>query len=388
MTTKILCVDDDANILAAYARSLRRQYNLDTALGPETGLKRLAENGPYAVVISDMSMPGMDGICFLARARQIAPDTVRMMLTGNANLQTVMDALHQGSIFRFLVKPTPPDALAQALDAALAQFQLITAERELLEKTLSGSIRVLVEMLATIDPQGFERSQGLRRDMRALAQALGEGDGWQLELTGLLSQIGLVTVPASVVRKLRLGAALREAERAMLARVPEVGHNLLVNIPRLEPVAQAIRYSAKGFDGAGAPADAVRGEDLPLGARLLRVLSDLADLEAGGLSKLGALAVMQRHPERYDPRVLAAAGATLAAREDADALPAARRPSVSLSVRELRIGQTLSEDVLLTDGQLLLSRGHCLTAPLLERLRNSVDLGEVPESLWVERDGA
>jgi response regulator RpfG family c-di-GMP phosphodiesterase len=387
MTTKILCVDDDANILAAYARSLRRQYNLDTALGPETGLKRLAENGPYALVISDMNMPGMDGICFLARARQMAPDTVRMMLTGNADLKTVMDALHQGSIFRFLVKPTPPDALAQALDAGLAQFRLISAERELLEKTLSGSIRVLVEILATIDPEGFERSQGLRRDIRTLAQALGKGDLWQLELAGLLSQIGLVTIPASVVRKLRLGAGLMEAERAMLARVPEVGHNLLVNIPRLEPVARAIRYAGKGFDGSGQPADAVRGEDLPLGARLLRVRSDLSDLEVGGLSKSGALAVMQRHAERYDPRVLAAACAAFAPREDADA-SAARKPSVALAMRDLRVGQTLSEDVLSSDGKLLISRGHCLSEPLLERLRNYVDLNEVQEPLWVERDGA
>lgn len=386
MTAKILCVDDDANVLAAYARSLRRQYNLDTALGPETGLKRLAENGPYAVVVSDMNMPGMDGVCFLSRAKAIAPDTVRMMLTGNADLRTVMDALHQGSIFRFLVKPTPPDALAQALDAGLAQFRLVTAERELLEKTLSGSIRVLVEILATIDPEGFERSQGLRRDMRTLAQALGEGDVWRLELAALLSQIGLVTIPASVVRKLRLGAGLMEAERAMLARVPEVGHNLLVNIPRLEPVARAIRYAGKNFDGTGTPADAVRGEALPLGARLLRVLSDLADLESGGLSKSGALSVMGRHADRYDPRVLAAACAAFAPREDADA-PPARRPSVALAVRDLRVGQTLAEDVRTSDGKLLISRGHCLTDPLLERLRNFVDLNEVAEPLWVEREG-
>lgn len=386
MTTKILCVDDDANILAAYARSLRRQYNLDTALGPETGLKRLAENGPYALVISDMNMPGMDGIQFLARARQIAPDTVRMMLTGNADLKTAMDALHQGSVFRFMVKPTPPEVLAQALDAGLAQFRLVSGERELLEKTLSGSIRVLVEILGTIDPEGFERSQGLRRDMRTLAQALGEGDVWHLELTALLSQIGLVTIPASVVRKLRLGAGLIEAERAMLARIPEVGHNLLVNIPRLEPVARAIRYAGKNFDGSGAPADAVRGEDLPLGARLLRVLSDLADLEAGGLTKSGALSVMQRHPDRYDPRVLNAAGTAFIPRDGAD-VPCVRKPSVALAVGDLRVGQTLSEDVHTSDGKLLVSRGSGLTEPLLERLRNFVDLNEVQEPLCVERDG-
>src|SRR5713226_8642213 len=105
MTTKILCVDDDAHILAAYQRQLRKQFEIDVAQGGEQALESIVSRGPYAVVLSDMRMPGMNGIQFLCRAQEIAPNSVRMMLTGNADQQTAMDAVNEGNIFRFLTKP-------------------------------------------------------------------------------------------------------------------------------------------------------------------------------------------------------------------------------------------------------------------------------------------
>ena len=136
MSTKILCVDDDASILAAYQRNLRKQFPIDVALGGQEGLDAMANKGPYAVIVADMQMPGMNGVQFLTRAEEIAPDTVRIMLTGNADQKTAADAVNQGHVFRFLTKPCAPEELALMLSAALKQYRLVTAERELLEKTL------------------------------------------------------------------------------------------------------------------------------------------------------------------------------------------------------------------------------------------------------------
>ena len=115
MHHRILIVDDEKNLLEAIQRKLRKHFKIETALGPEEGLKALTNRGPFAVVISDLRMPGMDGIQFLSRVKEILPDTVRMMLTGNADLENAIEAVNEGNIFRFLTKPCSPNVLAKAI---------------------------------------------------------------------------------------------------------------------------------------------------------------------------------------------------------------------------------------------------------------------------------
>ncbi len=187
MADKILCVDDDPNILEGYKRQLRKEFELATAVGPEQGLRMVTEQGPFAVVVSDLQMPGMNGIEFLTQVRTHEPDTVRMLLTGNAELQATIDAINQGQIFRFLTKPCTPEALANALKAGLAQHRLITAERELLEQTLSGSIRVLSEVLALVNPEAFGRSARITRYVESIAENLHVSELWSIKTAAMLS---------------------------------------------------------------------------------------------------------------------------------------------------------------------------------------------------------
>ncbi len=101
----VLCVDDDAFILDGFRRQLRNKFNVYTAEGPREGLETVSKNGPFTVIVSDFQMPGMNGIEFLTRVRALAPDSVRVMLTGQADFATAIAAVNQGNIFRFLVKP-------------------------------------------------------------------------------------------------------------------------------------------------------------------------------------------------------------------------------------------------------------------------------------------
>jgi len=172
MNRKVLCVDDDANILEAYQRNLRKQFSIDTAPGGEPALALMDSRGPYAVVVADMQMPGMNGVEFLIQSQRTAPDTARIMLTGNADQKTAVEAVNKGHIYQFLNKPCPPAMLALALENGIRQHSLITAERELLENTLNGSIKMLTEVLASTDPQSFGRGELLRNSMRAFAQSL------------------------------------------------------------------------------------------------------------------------------------------------------------------------------------------------------------------------
>lgn len=137
------------------------------------------------MVISDMRMPGMDGIELLRRVKSTAPDTVRIMLTGNADTETAIAAINQGSIFRFLIKPCSQEIIARTITVALIQERLITAERQLLEQTLSGCLQVLSEVLAS--PAAFSRAERARRYIHHVVTAMKLGNPWQYEVTAILS---------------------------------------------------------------------------------------------------------------------------------------------------------------------------------------------------------
>ena len=170
MNEKVLFVDDDAAVLSTFRRTLRKKFQLITAMGGETALEQIQSKGPFAVVVSDMRMPGMNGVQLLAKIKEKNPDTVRMMLTGYADFNTAMEAVNEGNIFRFLTKPCPPDLLAQALEDAARQYRLIKSEQELLNKTLKGSIQVLIEILSIVDQQSFSQVTKLRDYVRRLSK--------------------------------------------------------------------------------------------------------------------------------------------------------------------------------------------------------------------------
>ena len=382
MSTKILCVDDDANILAGFQRTLRKQFSLDIALGPEEGLAAIKSQGPYAVVVADMQMPGMNGIQFLMKTQEQAPDTVRVMLTGNADQKTAMDAVNQGHVFRFLTKPCSPEELALVLKTGLEQYRLITAERELLGKTLNGSIKMLTDILSILDPQSFGIGQKMREYIRLFAQSLNLKQTWDLELAAMLSQIGFVTIPATVLQKSRAEQGLSGEEKDMLARVPEIGANLLNNIPRLESVAKIVLYQNKNFDGSGFPADKMAGEEIPIGSRILRVLRDLLLIEARNIPRFKALVNMRQCPGRYDPKVLESIAAAfdvfLAAKPSDEAL------TKEIAFKELRVGQVLKANVMTKDGMLIITAGTEVSQVVMEKLHNFAELSGIKEPIYVE----
>lgn len=369
MSEKVLFVDDDPNILAAYKRQLRRQFDIRTACGGAEALAAIKAEGPFAVVVSDMQMPEMNGLQFLREATKLAPETVRMMLTGNADQKTAVDAVNKGHIFRFHTKPFPPEEMAAAVEAGLAQYRLVTAERELLERTLAGSVKVLIDVLSLADPEAFGRTRRLRDWMQAVAAELGLSQAWELNLAAMLAPIGQLTVPAEIRRKLRGGEALSAAERDVVAGTPEAARNLIANIPRLDTVSRIIYYQGKGYDGSGFPKDQVAGEQIPLPARILRVLNDLDPLVSGKTPTPAAIARLERTPGLYDPRVLAAVRSCFGAAGD-EAGQEVQETIEAVGVGRLLAGDRLAEDIEAANGDLVLSADHEISPALVEKLRN------------------
>ena len=237
---RIVCVDDEPRILKGLRRRLGRDYDVSIAESGAEALRLMRTTEPFQVVVSDMRMPGMTGAEFLAVARTEFPDTVRILLTGQSDLDDAIAAVNEGNIFRFLNKPCPPEVLMPALADATEHYRLIQAERELLEGTVRGSVTLLTEILGIKDPVAFNRGTRLRDHVRALAAELEVEGAWDLEVAAMLSQIGYAVVPSDIVARARAGAALSDSEQQLYDSHTKVASELLANIPRLEDVAGMI----------------------------------------------------------------------------------------------------------------------------------------------------
>lgn len=376
MNNKVLLVDDDYNVLQAYTRTLRGKYSIKTANNGADGLEILKEEGPFAVVVSDYRMPEMDGVQFLAQAKEFSPDTIRIMLSGQADLQVSIQAVNEGNIFRFLNKPCPPDQLTKMLNAAIEQYSLVIAERELLEKTLKGSIKLLLELNNAINPHAFSQIVRLRKIANAIAKRLEMANSWEVEIAVMLSQIGCAIIPSEIVKKQFSKEQLTDEESEIFFSHAQIGKSLLRNIPRLEGISEGVYYQFKQFDGKGFPCDQKKGKDIPLLGRILKVVLDFDILSETGLPAPDTIAQMIQKNGYYDPDIISAL--------DAEILSAAKGFVVSaIKSTELVNGMILADDIKDNYGAVLLSKGQEITDMQKLRLLVFSRLGRVNEPIRV-----
>jgi response regulator RpfG family c-di-GMP phosphodiesterase len=358
---KILFVDDDINILDGFRRTLHRKFQVETAVGPIQGLRKFNESGPFAVVVADLKMPKMDGIEFLKRVKEFYPDTVRIMLTGHGDMEVAMEAINNGQVFRFLLKPSSQTVLINTLEAALKQYRLLRAEKEIMENTLSGTINVLIEILNIINEEALGRASRIKRYVRDVAIHLGETDVWLYETGALLSQIGCIILPPQVLKKVRTGEKLEGEELELYFRHPFIASDLIRKIPRMEKIADMIAYQEKHYNGGGVPEDLIRGDKIPIGARILKVVLDFDLLINRGYSRRDSIYKMVKRKGRYDPEVFKAF-LEVVQLEDQYIIKV-------VQIVDLFAFMVLLEDIVALNGILLLKKGYELTSTLIEKLR-------------------
>jgi response regulator RpfG family c-di-GMP phosphodiesterase len=361
MTDNILFVDDEENILAAFRRQLRKQFSLETAKSGQEGLEMLRTYGPFAVVVADLRMPGMDGIQFLTRVKEISPDTIRMMLTGHADLSTAIDAVNEGNIFRFLTKPCPVDALVKAIENGLQQYRLVTAERDLLEKTLKQSINLLTEVLCLANPIAFNRTLRLRKVVKHIVQELKLYDGWQVELAAMLSLTGYVVLPPSLLNKINTMEPLTKNEQNMFFSYPFIGYRLLRNIPRLESIASMVKDQQKRFCDYTSSMQPQSTNKVDLGTQILKVALDYDDLIQSGISHIEAIRILKTREGDYNPNVVNVLG-------EKEILKDSYTIKI-VDVNTVELGMILDEDILTKVGEIIVSKRQEVTEAVIERLQ-------------------
>ncbi len=361
MTEKILFVDDEPNILHSIQRQLRKRFSLQTVESGTEALRILEEEGPFAVIVSDMRMPNMSGVELLAQVKDLYPDMVRLMLTGNADQETAMEAVNTGHIFRFLTKPCPQATFITSLALALRQHRLITAEKELLQKTLKGSVTVLSELLGVANPLAFSAGLRIKEYVVKIAEALHLPRLWQYEIAALMSQIGCMTLPGEVLNKIYAGHDLTQDETDMYTNHPMVGKALLEKIPRLEHVTQMIALQQKRFDEYTDDLAGSTFEEILTGAQILKAVIDFDRQLFLGKTSREALSWLRKQKKCYNPSVL-------------DTLEKVKvtihEHILSLHVGQITAGMVAAEDVLAKNGVLIIPKGQTITGPLLQGMKN------------------
>ena len=350
---RVLFVDDEKFVLDAIKRTVRKGFDATFAEGGQEALEILhSDVETFSIVCTDMRMPIIDGVAVLKEFRANSPETTRILLTGQADLDAAIAAVNEGSVFRFLTKPTNPDQLMSALMDADELFRLHNAERELLEQTLRGSVQALLETLSLANPVAFARAQRIRNYVERLLPQLQIDNQWEVEIAVMLSQIGAVTLPTKVTERLNHGAVLDEDETEMVQRMPAVADRLLAGIPRLENV-RAIILGQKNW----------KHPEAPVASKILQLASELDTLHERDLAPDVLVARIGESAESYGPEVFAAFEAMMSGDGSA------RRVRL-IHVAQLEIGMRLASDVKTKDGLLLVGRGQEVTQSLLDRIEN------------------
>jgi ActR/RegA family two-component response regulator len=364
MTRKILFVDDEAAVLDGYRRSLQRDFEITTATGGTQGLAAIRGSGPFAVVVSDMRMPTMTGAKFLAQVRTVAPDSVRMLLTGYADLNAAIEAVNEGHVFRFLTKPCAREVLTAAIVSGMEQYQLVTAERELLEQTLMGSIKVLTDVLSATSPEAFGRSIRIGRYVDAMVGRLGLKAPWRFKAAAALSQLGCITLTAELLQQAYSGDKLSAENQERYNVHPEVASRLLAHVPRLEPVAWMISQQlVKDIPGSAPGMTDSACESVVVGAKLLKLAVALEDLKMKGVSQQEAALRLESRRAEFGPELLDSLGAI---KPDSSGMELRK-----CSVSRLAVGMILQQELRNSQsGMLMIPKGHEITAALSIKLEH------------------
>jgi len=299
MNKKILCVDDEESILKGFQLHLRKGFDLFTANSGEDGLRVFDEEGGFAVVLSDMRMPGIDGAAMLSAIKERNADVVTMLLTGHADFESAMSAVNDGNVFRMLSKPCPPERLIHSLYAGLRQHELIVGEKVLLEQTLKGAVDALSQALATAKPLFFGRAQRVCRLAGELADRLEEPNKWRIEVASIFSQIASITLPEAISEDVYHKRELSKEVQEIVGRFPEVTEQMLEKIPRLEEVREIIgkidlqpRFEIADEGG------------IRRAASIIKVALDFDHYEELGYEKAVVVETLRGREKYYDPEVL------------------------------------------------------------------------------------
>ena len=358
MNNKILCVDDEESILKGFQLNLRKDFELHMASNGAEGLEVFDREKGFALVLSDMRMPEMNGATMLSEIKKRDHEVVTVLLTGHTDFESAMAAVNEGNVFRMLSKPCPPDTLIKVLNAGLEQHDLIKSKRILLDKTLRGAVDALAQSLSTAKPLFFGRAQRVRRLANELADMLNVPNRWRVDVASVFSQLGYISLPESVCEDVYHKRDLSPEVKKLVKKLPGDIQNLIGKIPGLEEVDAIlqkidVQYRYEKDDGKGTR----------LLASILRVSLDFDFYEELGHDRSVIVQTLKARKDEYDPLVTNSLSNLLVVAEQKFQLE-------EIPIKNLEVGMRLAQELRLDDGFLIASCGADVDRQLLKVIRN------------------
>ncbi|MEP7383927.1 MAG: response regulator [Gemmatimonadota bacterium] len=349
---RVLCVDDDRHLLAGLELRLRRKFDVVTATSAADALASLDLASPFAVVISDMRMPNADGVTFLSAIRRVAPDTTRILLTGEATVSSAIAAVNRGSIFRILLKPIEAPDLIEVLNEAVAEHRERVRQQHMMEKALQYPLALFASALPAVAPAlalQIARGRALSSVMMATAAPQ---HAWIADLTTTIVHVALAQLSPALARRWRTGDVLSRDQYDRVCHAMRDAITPLRAIHTAASVWSAVDslLTVPEGDGGNAirrPRTGAAGGSLP--ARAVRLALDFEARLGNGTALEQVLTEL--HAQASDEeKVLVDA---LAASQVRGAASCRKIP-----LSEVRLRERMQHDVHRADGVLLLPKGH------------------------------
>lgn len=363
----ILAIDDDPDDARILVRNLQKLPELTINFlyysDPEEGLEELSKRD-VDLVFLDYRIGALSGLDVLRRIRDAGDIRPVIILTGQGGENIAVELMRAGADDYLAKGNLNPEMLRRCMSHARERYlrrQAEDGQRDLLAKTLSGSVQMLVDLLQLLQPECFGRATRAAQIVEEICAKLELENTWEVDVAAMLSQVGCIQVPEKILNKACQGEELATSEKTTFWTHPKVAADLINRIPRMQGVAQIVAYQEKRFDGEGPPFDSTRGEEIPLGARILKLALDFDGLLSRGSSNYGALEIIRSRKGWYDPKIVE----TLAAKVGDK--PEYEIQSVNLS--QLKPEMVLDAHVLSRDGSTLICNGKMLTPQLIEQLQ-------------------
>jgi len=411
---RLLIVDDEQLVLTGLRETLTREgYHVTTATNPFVALEELKKQ-IFSVIISDNHMPGVTGLEFLAQAKELQPNASRILITAVLSLDTVIDAINKGEIYRFIVKPWLREELLATVKNAVQRYELIDnntvlqskavlMNRELgesnkslelqlarvaeqneslgqlnqaLAENLQHSVQLGLHVLQTFYPALGNHARRVNQVCQSLADTLHLPTEKRqvLEFSAWLHDIGLVAIHRDVIRRWELSPdALSPDELKVVHSHPILGQDLVKFGHHLEEVGTIIRAHHERFDGHGFP-DGLKGEEIPWLARLLAVAVGFAESNLDEASAIEG--IKQGSGSLYDPEAvrafLRAVPKTTISRKEREIL-----------IAELQPGMVLAKGIYTPNGLLLVPEGQPLNEGSIGKILSHNKTSPIIQSLLV-----
>lgn len=410
-----LLIVDDEEVLRELLQELFQSsgYEVMTSRDGQEALELVRQHS-FSVILSDNHMPRMNGLDFFAKAQLIQPHATRILITGIVNLETVLECINRGEIYRFVIKPWVREELLATVKNGLHRYQLLVQnerlttqtqqlnqqlsaanlslekqlQRELeqnrqletlnrtLNQNLHRSVELCVKVLQTFYPSlgSHGRRVRLMCEKMAATLQLGAEERLTLDIAAQLHDIGLLGIPRDLIKKFhRFPSSLSEAERTLLRQHPVWGQELVGFIDKLSDVGKLIRSHHERFDGQGYP-DQIAGSEIPWLARLLTAAITYVDIgknEAETLTELKRLAGNALDPEAV--RALLRAG-------PGDFVSRGQR---EVLLNELTPGMVLARGIYTANGMLLIPEGQKLSDIFISKLLSHHQVNPIKNTLLV-----